>query len=80
MIYVANKNNVLNGVLHYAGAEIEADEQPSGNWDLKPGQEEPEQAATAGDMTVAQLKEQAAARGIEVPSKATKAEILKLLE
>ena len=47
MIYVANKNNVLGCVLHYAGAEIEADGQPNENWDLKPGQEEPAKAKTA---------------------------------
>ena len=36
--------------------------------------------ATPADMTVAQLREVAASRGIEVPKRATKAKLLKLLE
>ena len=44
--------------------------------------QDPEDAADAisADMTVAQLREVAKSRGIEVPKRATKAKLLKLLE
>ena len=95
MICVAKRNNVLNGALHYKGDVLEAEAIPNANWEtvngqqyVEPAAEEPpateepaaeEQEQPSEDHTVAQLKELAASRGIEVPNRATKAEILALL-
>ena len=57
-----------------AAEEPAAEEQPATE---EPAAEEQEQPSE--DHTVAQLKELAASRGIEVPNRATKTEILALL-
>lgn len=74
MICKAKRNNILDGALHYEGDVIEADAVPNDNWQ---GEETTEQLSD--DLTVAQLKELAVARGIEVNSRMTKAELLALL-
>lgn len=87
MICIAKRHNVINGVLHYAGAVAEFEAVPNDNWRSLEAQatEEPpatEEEAAAEDLelhTVAKLRELATARGIETTSRTTKSELLELL-